>query len=83
MCGRHARAPWPKLPAPAPSPSNPHQAVAGAASTLDAQYLCADKVANATIVEQLPQLKIEQTLETKKQRLPTDVTLVTQLSFER
>lgn len=45
--------------------------------------MCADKLNNATIVEQLPQLKIEQVLDTNKPRSPQDVTLVTQLSFER
>lgn len=50
---------------------------------MDDLYRCADKLGNATIVEQLPQLKIEQELSTNKARSPQDVTLVTQLSFER
>jgi hypothetical protein len=50
---------------------------------VDDLYRCADKLGNATIVEQLPQLKIEQELSTNKARSPQDVTLVTQLSFER
>ena len=50
---------------------------------VDEMFLCQDKLANATIVEQLPQLKIEQVLNSNKPRSPQDVTLVTQLSFER
>jgi hypothetical protein len=58
-------------------------ALAAATGTVDDLYLCADKLANNTIVEQLPQLKIEQVLDSSKPRSPQDVTLVTQLSFER
>lgn len=50
---------------------------------VDEMFLCQDKLANTTIVEQLPQLKIEQVLNSNKPRSPQDVTLVTQLSFER
>ncbi|GAB4818755.1 hypothetical protein N2152v2_005801 [Parachlorella kessleri] len=48
-------------------------------SALDAPYGCPGKPNTAD----LPALKIEQVLKTKKPRQPTDVTLVTQLSFER
>lgn len=51
--------------------------------TVDDLFLCPDKLANATMLEQLPQLKIEQMLDSSKPRSPQDVTLVTQLSFER
>lgn len=46
-------------------------------------YLCEEKTKNATVTYELPQLKIEQTLDSKKDKTNTDVTLVTQLSFER
>jgi hypothetical protein len=46
---------------------------------LDEKYRCPDKANTAD----LPVLKIQQILKTKKPRQPTDVTLVTQLSFER
>ena len=59
------------------------QQQAAGASSVDDLFLCQDKLANATIVEQLPQLKIEQMLNSNKPRSPQDVTLVTQLSFER
>lgn len=49
----------------------------------DTLFMCADKLANATICNELPQLKIEQTVDSAKPRMPSDVTLVTQLSFER
>ena len=59
-------------------------AAGGAAlAGVDELFLCPDKVQNATIVEQLPQLKIEQVLNSNKPRSPQDITLVTQLSFER
>ena len=62
----------------------PGQAAAAAATANpDQLFLCPDKLANATIVEQLPQLKIEQVLLSNKPHSPQDVTLVTQLSFER
>jgi hypothetical protein len=62
----------------------PGQAAAAAATANpDQLFLCPDKPANATIVEQLPQLKIEQVLLSNKPHSPQDVTLVTQLSFER
>lgn len=57
--------------------------VAVATGTVDDLFLCADKLGNSTMVEQLPQLKIEQVLDSNKPRSPQDVTLVTQLSFER
>jgi hypothetical protein len=60
-----------------------NQQASGASGTVDDLYLCPDKLANATIVEQLPQLKIEQVLDSGKPRSAQDVTLVTQLSFER
>ena len=56
---------------------------ASAAPSVDDLYLCQDKLRNATVVEQLPQLKIEQVLDSRKARSPQDITLVTQLSFER
>ena len=45
---------------------------------LDEKFLCAGKEA-----ADLPVLKIEHVLRSNKPRQPTDVTLVTQLSFER
>lgn len=56
---------------------------ANAQRTPDELYLCEDKLNNATLTYELPQLKIEQMLDSNKERSPTDVTLVTQLSFER
>lgn len=56
---------------------------ASATATVDDLFLCEDKLKNSTIVEQLPQLKIQQVLDSNKPRSPQDVTLVTQLSFER
>lgn len=66
-----------------PAAASTASTAAPGVKTVDELFLCADKLANATIVEQLPQLKIEQLLETNKPRSPQDVTLVTQLSFER
>lgn len=54
-----------------------------AAPSIDTLYLCDDKLHNSTIVDQLPQLRIAQVLDSNKPRSPQDVTLVTQLSFER
>lgn len=49
----------------------------------DDLYMCQDKLHNSTYLEELPQLRIEQILDSSKPRSPSDVTLVTQLSFER
>ena len=46
-------------------------------------YFCDDKTQNATLMNELPQLKIEQILDSTKARSASDVSLVTQLSFER
>ena len=58
-------------------------ATAASGGTVDDLFACPDKLNNGTIVEQLPQLKIEQVLDSSKPRSAQDVTLVTQLSFER
>lgn len=55
----------------------------GRQPTTDDLYLCREKQQDAQILAELPQLKIEQILDTSKPRSPSDVTLVTQLSFER
>lgn len=55
----------------------------GRQPTTDDLYLCREKQEDAQILAELPQLKIEQILDTSKPRSPSDVTLVTQLSFER
>ncbi len=55
----------------------------GTLSDIDAQFLCQSKVGNATYTEQLPQLTIIKTASSSKERRASDVTLVTQLSFER
>lgn len=68
---------------PVPARGAAATTTAAGLGTVDDLYRCADKLGNATIVEQLPQLKIEQELSTNKARSPQDVTLVTQLSFER
>jgi len=52
-------------------------------STIDSMYLCPDKLQDPAVVEALPQLKVEASLSSNKPREPTDVTLITQLSFER
>lgn len=52
----------------------------------DDMYFCEDKETvgkDGSQLDILPQLKIEHKIDTKKQRSKTDVTLVTQLSFER
>ena len=51
--------------------------------SIDAEFLCSNHLANSTMVESLPQLHVEASLSSDKPREPTDVTLVTQLSFER
>lgn len=47
----------------------------------DAEYLCPNQ--NSTEMAELPQLRIEMGLTSTRERLSTDITLVTQLSFER
>jgi hypothetical protein len=52
----------------------------------DDMYFCEDKETagkDGSNLDILPQLKIEHKIDTKKERSKTDVTLVTQLSFER
>jgi hypothetical protein len=51
--------------------------------TSDDIFLCQNLLENTRAQEELPQLKIEHILDSKKPRAATDVTLVTQLSFER
>ena len=56
-------------------------------STTDDLYFCPEKWTgdskDTPALDTLPQLKIEHRIDTKKEREHTDVTLVTQLSFER
>lgn len=51
----------------------------------DALYYCPEKENKKSkdALSELPQLKIEHSIDTQKKRSRTDVTLVTQLSFER
>jgi hypothetical protein len=51
--------------------------------TTDDLYLCRDKFESDPGARDLPQLRIEQILDSTKPRAASDVTLVTQLSFER
>lgn len=51
--------------------------------TTDDLFLCKNKMHDAGVKEQIPQLEIVHILDTRKPRSPSDVTLVTQLSFER
>ena len=51
--------------------------------TTDDLFLCQSDTANSQGKDDLPKLKIEHILDTTKARSPSDVTLVTQLSFER
>ncbi|KAG7673702.1 hypothetical protein KSW81_006894 [Nannochloris sp. 'desiccata'] len=55
----------------------------GGQVTTDDAYLCREKQQDPQILAELPQLNIEQILDTSKARTQSDVTLVTQLSFER
>lgn len=53
-------------------------------SNTDDVYFCPEKVKKgSTALDTLPQLKIEHKIDSRKKRSKTDVSLVTQLSFER
>jgi hypothetical protein len=65
---------------PVAAPTKRNDTEAATLKTTDDIFLCHGNPGNYS---ELPILKIEQILDTGKQRLKTDVTLVTQLSFER
>ena len=55
----------------------------GGSATIDDEFGCPDGPEAAPGGRPLPRLRIEHVLQSSKPRLPSDVTLVTQLSFER
>lgn len=67
-------------PLPAASRCPQAQCASSQDADLDSKYLCRNLTDSQRA---LPQLKIQQSLSSNKQRQPTDVTLITQLSFER